>query len=154
MYLCHLHSGLQQALQSLPVGGLPLRGSCFGLATSSSLTRLHPHVLHGYILISYTATSSSLTRLHPHVLHGYILMSYMATSSSLTRLLLKMAEPEETPGGDGKHSSLILYTYSLFSGIFQVIWAQGNVTESLYFLLSSLEMWSKCTRSEKEATWI
>lgn len=77
--------------------GFLWRGSCFGLATSSSLT-LHPHVLHGYILISYTATSSSLTR-----------------------LLLKMAEP----GGDTwwrrKHSSLILYTYSLFSGIFQVI---------------------------------
>ena len=52
---------------------------------------------------------------------SYILISYKATSSSLTRLLLKMAEPEETPGGDGKHSSLILYTYSLFSGIFQVI---------------------------------
>ena len=31
-----------------------------------------------YILISYKATSSSLTRLHPHLLHGYILISYKA----------------------------------------------------------------------------
>lgn len=65
-----------------------------------------------------------------------------------------MAEPEETPGGEWKYSSLWVRHTSFFLTVFQMLRDQGNAAECLYLLFSSLEMWSNYASSKKDAALI